>query len=171
MILRQAKKTDAEEIAAIHVASWRDAYRPFLDANYLAGPVEQDRLNVWVERFAREDTNWNVTIAEAQNELLGFVCTFGDCDPHWGALLDNLHVLPRLKRSGIGTQLIRAAASWVVREHPTKGMHLWVFEGNESARAFYSRMGGTAVERAINSTHGGASPSLRYYWPAPANMK
>lgn len=168
MNLRKANKIDARAIAMIHTASWRDAYRPFLDAAYLAGPVEEDRLNLWIKRFSNDDVSWDVTVAETDGALLGFVCTFGDVDPKWGSLLDNLHVLPHLKRSGIGTQLFRAAASWVVKRYPSQGMHLWVFEGNEEARTFYSRMGGTSVERAVNSTHGGSPPSLRYYWPEPS---
>lgn len=167
MLLRSAKISDVEDIIDIHIASWRDAYRPFLDPQYLAGPIEEDRRSVWHERFAEKNVDWQVTVAEDANQILGFVCIFGNHDPKWGALLDNLHVSPHAKRRGIGRQLIESAAAWTAIEHPSQGMHLWVFEGNHSACAFYSRLGGSVVERTTDSTYGGSNPCLRYYWPKP----
>ncbi len=40
---RAARVADAATIAAIHIASWRDAYADIFDPDYLAGPIEGDR--------------------------------------------------------------------------------------------------------------------------------
>ncbi len=49
IIYRPAQATDALTIAAIHIASWRDAsYRSILDPAFLAGPIEEDRRSHWL---------------------------------------------------------------------------------------------------------------------------
>src|SRR5689334_8702388 len=50
-IIRPATEADAATVAAIHVASWRDAYADILTADYLNGPIEADRLALWSQRL------------------------------------------------------------------------------------------------------------------------
>ncbi len=97
---------------------------------------------------------------------IGFICTFGNDDPVWGSLVDNLHVLPRAKGRGVGRHLLASAGQWAASRYPGAGIFLWVFEANEPARRFYDRMGGIVVERIIepNPAGGGESLSLRYAW-------
>jgi hypothetical protein len=45
--IRPATETDAAIIAAIHAASWRDAYAHILAPEFLSGGIEADRLDVW----------------------------------------------------------------------------------------------------------------------------
>jgi GNAT superfamily N-acetyltransferase len=113
-----------------------------------------------------------VTIAEDRSGAIGFVCSFGDDDPVWGALVDNLHVLPHAKGSGVGRLLLASAGQWAAGRYPGAGLYLWVFEANEPARRFYDRMGGVVVERVIepNPAGGGESLSLRYAWSDPASL-
>ena len=68
---------------------------------------------------------------------LGFVHTILDADSTWGALVDNLHVTYRLKRSGIGTRLLGAAAQIALNRRPSRGIYLWVLEQNEAVQSFY----------------------------------
>lgn len=167
MRLREVNLDDAPAIAALHTASWRDAYRLIFDPAYLAGPVEQDRLNVWAERLSTPDVGRRTTLAEDGSRLVGFICTFGGNDATWGSLVDNLHVHPDAKGKGIGKQLLRSAAAWVTRAYPLGGMYLWVYEANEASCRFYDRMGGKSVERLFKSSLGGTAPILRYHWPDP----
>src|SRR3546814_2966887 len=53
--IRHATLTDAGEIAAIHCASWRDAYANVLDPGFLSGPIEDDRRAIWSERLGKPD--------------------------------------------------------------------------------------------------------------------
>jgi GNAT superfamily N-acetyltransferase len=171
-MLRPATAADAALIAQLHIDSWRTAYRDILDPAYLAGAIEQDRRDVWAARFAEPNGDMQVTIAEDGAGAIGFVCTFGDDDPVWGALVDNLHVLPRAKGRGVGRSLLASAGAWAARRYPGAGLSLWVFEANEPARRFYDRMGGVVVERIVepNPGGGGESLSLRYAWRDPARL-
>jgi GNAT superfamily N-acetyltransferase len=165
MRLREADSGDIAAVAALHTASWRDAYRTIFDAAFLAGPVVKDRLDVWTERLTTPSESCRTTLAEEDGKLLGFVCVFGGNDPQWGSLVDNLHVLPGLRGKGIGQALLRSAAAWVAQAYPATGLYLWVYEANVAAARFYDRLGGRAVERTTKSTHGGTAPILRYHWP------
>jgi GNAT superfamily N-acetyltransferase len=161
---RRATEDDAAAIAALHALSWKDAYRQFLDPDYLAGPVDQDRLDLWTARFAKADVSWSTTVAEKDPAIIGFACVFGDADPTWGALLDNLHVRPDAKRTGIGRSLLRFAASWVTSRYPSSGIT------SGSLRAI-PPPGGAPVGRANNTPHAAGDPvSLRYFWPDASQL-
>lgn len=165
MQIRLATPADADAIAHIHALSWRSAYRGALSDAYLSGPIEAERGAVWRERFARPDAQQYVAVAESDGRVVGFVCAYGGHDAQWGTFIDNLHVLPDLKRAGIGRQMMREAATWAERMHPGQGMYLWVLESNAPARAFYERIGGAQVEHGTwTPPDGSALPKLRYAW-------
>jgi GNAT superfamily N-acetyltransferase len=163
--LRPAGRDDARALAALHVESWRSAYRDLVPDTFLAEPVVADRLRLWESRMAVEDAARLVLKAEQGGDMVGFTCVLRDAEPAWGPLLDNLHVRPALKGLGIGRVLFRASRDWSSAAAPDRPMHLWVIEGNAEARRFYDRQGGEAVERqVIELTAGIFVPALRYVW-------
>ena len=98
-------------------------------------------------------------------EPAGFVRAILDEDETWGALLDNLHVLPRFQGKGLGKRLMKEAASWVSRSRPGSPLHLWVIEGNEEARSFYDKLSGKPLDRKPWNAPDGRRVSLvRYVW-------
>jgi GNAT superfamily N-acetyltransferase len=141
MRYREAGRTDASAIAAVHADSWRVAYRGALSDAFLDGDVLRDRLTVWEQRLAVPREDQLVVVAEDDAGIAGFACVYGADDPRWGTLLDNLHVRRERHQSGIGTRLIREAASWCRARYPTMGLYLWVVEQNAGARRFYERLG------------------------------
>lgn len=168
-MFREATAEDADTIADIHVLSWRDAYAAILDPDYLAGPIEDDRRSVWSARMASPGDGQKVILAVDDDQIQGFVCVFANCEPEWGALVDNLHVLPSARGRGIGARLLGCAAAWLERAHPGSGLYLWVFEANEGARRFYERLGGQLAGSDIADGPGAAGrPILRIAWPDPA---
>ncbi len=163
--LRQATADDATMIAALHTESWRTAYRAILSEDFLASGIEADRRRTWTERFGAPNPAMRAVIGLLDDQPAGFVCTFLDEDRTWGALVDNLHVLPAAKGRGLGARLLRSAADWVAHNRPGRGLHLWVYQVNAPAIAFYDRMGGRAVERAPQDNPGGdEAPAIRYAW-------
>ena len=169
MRIRTATPTDIDAIAKLHAESWRITYRGQYTDAFLDGPVYDDRLRVWRDRLTSPEPNQRTIVAEENGDaLVGFACAFGDHDPRWGTLLDNIHVDPARKHSGIGTQLIREVSAWTRDQHPSSGLHLWVLEANAPARRFYERLGATNVERATSTPPGGGTVvSLRYAWTNP----
>jgi GNAT superfamily N-acetyltransferase len=163
---RPATLADSQRIAFLHTMSWRDAYRGILPDAYLAGPIVGERAALWRLRLSSLGADrLYVLLAEAEGTLVAFTCVLLDEEPLWGACLDNLHVLPELKGRGLGRQLFRRAAQWVMSNEPGWPIHLWVFEGNDEARRFYDALGGEVVEHCLKRAPGGADiPSLRYVW-------
>ncbi len=169
--LREATAEDVELVAGLHTESWRTAYRAILRPEFLAGEVEADRRRIWTERLGAPGSAQRVTLGLLDDRPMGFVCTFADEDPKWGALVDNLHVVPAAKGKGLGARLLRSAAEWVSQIRPGHGLYLWVYEANAPAAAFYDRMGGEAVERALHDNPGGGEmPAIRYAWREPRRM-
>jgi GNAT superfamily N-acetyltransferase len=165
MNVRPAQARDAERIARLHAISWRSAYRGMLSDVYLDGDIVADREALWSERLATPAANQYVAVAEAHNELVGFACAFGAHETPWGTLLENLHVAPMLKRSGIGSRLLQDVARWTRHHHPEVGMHLWVLQANTAAQAFYRTTGAQEVGQACWSAPDGSEiPQLRYAW-------
>ena len=157
---------DARAIAALHVASWRTAYKGLVPDQFLAGPVVEDRNAAWEARMSVPDeTRLVLKAVSGDDTIVGFTCVLRDAEPAWGPLLDNLHVAPELKGRRIGARLLHASRAWSSEVAPGQPMHLWVIEGNTQARHFYDREGGEIVERQIQEfTAGVFLPVLRYVW-------
>lgn len=166
---RSATPPDAEAIAYLHARSWRENYRgAFLDT-FLDGDLAGERLRVWRERLDHPTNSQFVQIAVHGTNLAGFICAYAAHDPQWGSFIDNLHVARALKGSGVGSMLMRRAASWLVPQYPDLGVYLLVLEVNVPARRFYERLGGQNSGVSTMETHGGAIVrSCRYTWSRPA---
>ena len=125
--IRPAASTDAEEIAAIHLAS-RAVAMPFLP------PQERIWGEVvwWIEHMVLAECR--VWVAVRGAETVGFAALDGD-------MLDQLYLRPDVRRQGVGTLLLEE-----VRRHSPEGLSLTVFEQNTAARAFYERHGFTVLD-------------------------
>ena len=163
---RIARRSDAEAVAQLHAQSWRESYRGSFTDEFLDGDLPGERLGVWRERLADPPANQLVLLAVDGETLAGFVCAFGDHDPEWGSLVDNLHVARAFKRGGIGAALMRQAGEWLRLRDSRLGVYLWVLEANTAARRFYERIGARDAGVSMMETHGGAVVrSCRYTWP------
>lgn len=166
--LRPAVASDVPAIAALHTASWRDAYAGILDPDFLAGPIEADRLDLWRKRLRDADEDQLVHVAETEDgdEVVGLICAFRNADPTWGSHADNLHVAPHLRGNNVGEKLLRSAAGSLASRGAEGGLHLWVFEANTAGLRFYERLGGRVVGQTLSRM--AAAPgkiSLRVHWP------
>jgi ribosomal protein S18 acetylase RimI-like enzyme len=97
------------------------------------------------------------------------VHTVLDDHPVWGALVNNLHVIPAVKRQGVGRQLLAQSASAVLVRGTNKRICLMVLESNTSAQAFYAALAGECAGSEISDAHGGGTiVGLDYLWPDPS---
>lgn len=162
--LRAITDADAPLIASLHARSWRSAYRGILADAYLDGAIDADRLATWTARLADRKTEAVGVVAERDGDGVGFVYAYPDHDAVWGMLVDNLHVLPEARGTGLGRRLMQAVAATAIDR-----LHLWVFEANHDARAFYARIGGREVEHVHKpAPDGGLHPEWRVAWHGDA---
>jgi GNAT superfamily N-acetyltransferase len=163
--------SDVAAIAAIHAASWRNAYRGILRDEFLDGDILANRVALWEQRLSPCPPEHFGFLAYIDDQPVGFTFAFGNCDARWGTMIDNLHVLPDLKSLGIGRSLLTAACIRALQIYPQAGLHLWVFEQNTAARRFYERIGGQVIERVTTEVPGGGEGSeWLYAWPSTNSM-
>lgn len=163
--LREATSSDAQTLAFLHAESWRDAYTGVLPPTYLDGDLEAERAQVWIQRMSVQQARQFTVLAERDSAAVGFVHVTFDEEPGYGALLDNLHVLPQFKRQGIGRLLLGEAARRVRAQEPGWPMYLWVFSDNLPAQRFYSALGGELAEAKLKPTPARTLvPAVRYVW-------
>ncbi|MGW6495628.1 N-acetyltransferase family protein [Nonomuraea angiospora] len=174
MQLRTGAPRDADLVAALHTESWQTAYAGIMPASFLDGPLLEDRKALWAARLASSEPTTvenasHLLLAEQDDALLGF--TYLIAQPGGRILLDNLHVRPARKRSGIGRLLMSRAFGWAADHHPGKAIYLEVLKDNAPAVAFYERCGGSAARDFWEHLPGGFElPVIEYAW-TPESVK
>lgn len=142
--MRPAEKSDAEQLAKVHLESWRWAYRGLLPDNYL-NRLRQDELAArWWKTLAAVNPDEAIRVVEHDGEIGGFV-SYGPRrdDPTWLGYAGEIYMLylaPDLVGHGLGNELLERALSELARNR-CYWVVTWVLAKNERARRFYERSG------------------------------
>ena len=113
---------------------------------------EDDDVRHWVREVLLPAGGVNVL--NDGEQILGFVASSLQNGEAW---IDQLYVQPHLLRRGAGSRLLQHALKQLPRP-----VHLYCFQANVGARAFYERHGFRAVafsDGAANEEH---CPDVRY---------
>ena len=171
MLIRPADAGDIEAIAQLHCDSWLRTYRGMYSDRFLDGDLIGNRRTMWTDRMENPDPRQHVVVAMDRDQIAGFVAMYGDEEPEWGSLIDNLHTSHAYRRRGVATELMRKAGQWLGEHYGDRAVFLWVIEANGSARAFYDRIGGTNARVEEHQFDPWATgTSCRYVWPSPARL-
>ena len=150
-------------MAAIHVASWRTAYRGLVPESFLSA-LDHGRRT---ERFRAflDSGSGETYIIEQNDEAVGHLtigpCRDDDLDERTTAEIWGIYLFPAHWRRGIGTQVCRQAEE-MLRARGFGRIVLWVLEGNNHARRFYEAMGYTINGRTKVIEVGTPLPAVRY---------
>jgi ribosomal protein S18 acetylase RimI-like enzyme len=164
-MVRPAELDDAGEIARVHVATWRSAYRGLLPDDFLASLSEAHYTERWQRVIG--DGSSRVFVVEDHDSVAGFASGGRERAGETGFAgeLYALYVLEEAQHRGHGHELVRAVAE-ALRELRLRDMIVWVLRDNSHARAFYERLGGTYV-RAQPITIGTTTlEEVSYGWRA-----
>jgi ribosomal protein S18 acetylase RimI-like enzyme len=131
MNIRAARARDARAIAAVHVTSWRAAYRGIVPDRVLEGLSVDEREARWRDRLG--DGASLILVAVEEQRVVGFCATSG-------AEIGALYVDPATWRRGVGSALL-AETLGELRRRGVRAIELWVFRDNQGAVAFYERHG------------------------------
>lgn len=149
--LRSAGIADAEAIARLHVAVWRQTYRDLAPREAFAALDERYRLARWQEKLACPQADQLVLLAEMGDRLVGMGAAGAPSDDAFGGRgeIKFLYVDQAVKRQGIGRRLLRHLALHLAeRRYP--GAALGVVEGNRAAAAFYQALGARVIGRQLD---------------------
>lgn len=142
MIIRPVMQDDLASLAAMHLASWRAAYRGIMPDSLLASLSQEEFEENW--RQTMSNSLRRSFLCEANAELLGLVSfSIGPSDlPPAEAVgeIFELYVAPSCWGQGYGSSLCNLA----VTQSFTAGcaaVELWVLTANSPARRFYEAQG------------------------------
>jgi ribosomal protein S18 acetylase RimI-like enzyme len=149
-----AGPSDAEELARVHVTSWRETYRGLLPDAFLARMSEAG----FTRRFARDLKRADgVTLAAASRQgLVGYAqggasrrTTPGEAE------VATLYVLRQAQGNGLGARLMADMARALAAQGATSLM-ISVLRDNIRARGFYEHLGGQPEAARREPGPGGA---------------
>ena len=134
MTLRPYEATDLEPLLTLWWESWHSS----------ASFRHPKPMAAWRSRWEKIAQRETVMVAEANGSIVGFAALDTQ-----RAVLSQIFVAPRLKRTGIG----RALFTWA-RSRCPDGLSLKTLAENSESRAFYRSLGMTEQGRSINDFNG-----------------
>jgi ribosomal protein S18 acetylase RimI-like enzyme len=141
--VRRAVPEDAASIAAVHVATWRAAYRGLVPDAILDGLSLDQREQQWRDELTGESSP-AVYVAAEDGAVVGFCAVAApsrDEDASEGvAEIGAIYVRADSWRRGVGRSLMDAALT-DLRAGGWRSVTLWVLAENRRARDFYARLG------------------------------
>ncbi len=161
MIIRNAVKEDARQIAEILVEDWKKAYSGIIDDAFLSSMSVEERYQRELQRYQQ------YTVAADEKEILGFT---------WNALISSeaadceivaLYVRYAKRRSGIGRALFQHSLD-TFRACGRKKMIVWCLAENAEARKFYEKMGGQAYAACTHPWGNRDYAMISYLYPLDA---
>nr|WP_297425166.1 GNAT family N-acetyltransferase [uncultured Actinotalea sp.] len=143
-LIRSATVDDAEQIAAVHIASWREAYAGAVPEDYLASLDQGQRAEAWRTQLGEaEHADLKVWVAEDADDahVLGFASLGPSRDEDADRTTLEIHTIylePSAWGQGVARRLMRT-----MLEHVPDGARvtLWVLASNDRAAHFYRRHG------------------------------
>jgi ribosomal protein S18 acetylase RimI-like enzyme len=156
--IRKAKVSDAEGLAGVHDAAWREAYRGVIPGVALERMVAKRGPRWW--RLAAASRNRTLSVLDLGERIAGYA-SYGASRslglPQRGEI-DEFYIDPVCQGVGLGRRLFQA----VRRDLASLGYKstlVWALSDNERARSFYLNLGGREV--ATSETRFGGVPLTR----------
>ncbi|MCX4984521.1 GNAT family N-acetyltransferase [Streptomyces sp. NBC_00572] len=166
MTVREALPEDAAAVAAVHVLSWRAAYRDLLPRPYLDALDVEERTVVWRARLTAPDRPTVLVATDTGGQVRAFSCFRAWPDeefaPGTTAELAALYALLEVWGTGVGRALLAASTEALV-EAGFRTAALWVLAGNTRGRRFYEAAGWRPDGKVVQEETGGRTlDELRY---------
>lgn len=139
--IRPATPADAERIAAVHIASWREAYRGVVPDDHLAALDEAARAQTWRDTLTGLERNQDVWVAEDEGAIVGFSYLGPSRDEDAERTTMEIYAIyldPHAWGRGVARELMRTTLAAVP---DGAAVTLWALDANERARHFYRRNG------------------------------
>ncbi len=144
--IRPARLSDCEDIAEVHDAAWRDAYRGIIPGKELERMISRRGPQWWRQAIQRSS---RLLVLDFDDSIGGYA-SYGRNRvpklPYTGEIFE-LYLAPEFQGIGFGRRLFRA----VRRDLAEHGLHstlVWALADNERALGFYRHLGGNVLHQA-----------------------
>ena len=171
MRIRPHRRADADRIADILAAGWKQAYASFMPPGFLEPRIDPAYRRAEVAEWL--DTDFDpageaLFVAEADRDPVGFIhMVLGD-KGEVGATghVSLLYVDPARQRRGIGRALLAAGVRWLAATAPGP-LALSAFAQNPH-RFAYNALGGIEAKRLLPVLDSTPVEAVIYLWSDPA---
>ena len=144
--IRTARRGDETQIAQVHDAAWRDAYRGLIPGRELERMIQR-RGPAWWRQAIKGGTR--LMVLDFAEHVAGYA-SYGrnrmPALPFSGEIFE-LYLAPEYQGAGLGRRMFDAARGDLAA-HGYMSFVVWALAGNERAVQFYQRLGGKIVRRA-----------------------
>ena len=138
--IRNAREGDAEGIAEVHYAAWRDAYRGLIPGRELEQMIARRGPRWWHSAIV----GGSRLLVLDFDETIGGYASYGrnrkPSLPYGGEIFE-LYIAPEFQGLGFGTRLFEVARKDLA-EHGYSSFLVWALADNERAVEFYLKLGG-----------------------------
>ena len=145
MLIREAKESDAADIARVQVDAWRTTYKGIVPDSYLTSLNYENREQRWQQILASDENHFAFVAETEDKQIVGFASAGKNREPSedFAGELYAIYVLENYQHQGIGKLLTRAVAQRFLKQE-TFSILVWVLAENPF-RAFYESLGGKYV--------------------------
>jgi ribosomal protein S18 acetylase RimI-like enzyme len=161
MPIRTARFEDAHEIAEVHVASWRAAYRGILPDSLLDSLSVEKWTELWQERLSAVGETSNFVLVRV-DQIVGWVAVGpardSDCNPQQTQQVYGIYLRSEYWGRGHGKSLYSAGEDQMRQSGAIEAV-LWVLRQNLRARRFYESQG-FALDPIGTERHHNGDPSI-----------
>ena len=170
--IRRATLADAEALAMVHEATWRETYIGLMSEQMLNALTADARAEAW-RRILSGAAGYLATtyVAEAAGQLVAFGSCGEQRDAAFAAAgyvgeIASVYVLKIAQRRGVGTRLMTAMMHDLA-ERGLTGFTLWVPRDNFPARSLYEQLGAKRIRQREEAGEYGTLAEVAYGWHAP----
>ena len=144
--IRGARTRDASDIAAVHDAAWRDAYRGIIPGRELEKMVARRGPKWWHTAIVR---GTRIAVLDFDESVVGYSSYGRNRVPSlpYGGEIFELYLAPEFQGLGFGRRLFDAARR-DLGNHGYATTLVWALADNERALWFYRHLGGRVVREA-----------------------
>ncbi|NIX75491.1 GNAT family N-acetyltransferase [Microvirga terricola] len=161
--IRHAKADDAQGLAKVFEAAWREAYQGVIPGVALEKMLVRRSPRWWRSTLARSRP---LAVLDIGQGIAGYA-SYGRCrdraSPAAGEI-DELYLLPEYQGLGFGRRLFRAVCNDLRAQEMTPVM-LWALADNTRACAFYEGLGGRVAGRVEERIGGVKLTKVAYLFP------
>lgn len=143
-MIREATSDDAEQIANVHIQSWKTTYKGIITEKYNDDERMslEFKINQWQDNIQNKESV--VFIVEKINiGIIGFAHVINAGE------LCAIYILKEYQQHGLGTKIFQKSIDWLKEKRCTT-MILWCFENHYQARKWYEHLGGKLLEVKSN---------------------
>lgn len=176
--IRKAAEVDAEDIAFVHVDSWKTSYAGIIAQIFLDNISYEKRLALRKKILKAKDTLHLVAILDEQ--IIGFADAgpvrsesrldqspfFESSEIKIGEIY-TIYLLEHYKGKGLGTALLKQCRFWF-GQHGLDSFVTWVLVDNLLARRFYEKEGGVSIGETMIPVDDKSYLELCYFFETQA---